>query len=111
MTKILLDQNLSFKIKKEIKDIFSEVTHVSDTRLSDTNDLNVWNYAKINDYSIITFDADFIDISTIHGFPPKIIWLRMGNSTTFKIIQIIRNNQLLITEFISNHENGCLELY
>ncbi len=111
MIKILLDQNLSFKIKKEIKDIFSEVKHVSDTRLSDTDDLNIWHYAKINDFSIITFDADFVDISTINGFPPKIIWLRMGNSTTFKIIQIIRNNQLLITEFISNNENGCLELY
>jgi predicted nuclease of predicted toxin-antitoxin system len=111
MIKILLDQNLSFKIKKEIKDVFSEVKHVSDTRLSDTEDLNIWQYAKINDYSIITFDSDFIDISTIYGFPPKIIWLRMGNSTTFKIGQIIRTNQLLISEFLSNHENGCLELY
>ena len=51
MIKILLDQNLSFKIKKEIKDVFSEVKHVSDTRLSDTEDLNIWQYAKINDYS------------------------------------------------------------
>ena len=111
MIKILLDQNLSFKIKKEIKDIFSEVKHVSDTKLSDTEDLTIWNYAKINDYSVITFDSDFIDISTLYGFPPKIIWLRTGNSTTFKIVQIIRNNQFLITEFLSNHENGCLELY
>jgi predicted nuclease of predicted toxin-antitoxin system len=111
MIKILLDQNLSFKIKKEIKDVFSEVKHVSDTTLSDTDDLNIWRYAKINDFSIIKFDSDFIDISTIYGFPPKIIWLRMGNSTTVKVVQIIRNNQFLITEFLSNHENGCLELY
>ena len=109
--KLLLDQNLSFKIKKELKDIFSEVKHVSDIKLSDSGDLNIWYYAKVNNYSIITFDADFIDISTINGFPPKIIWLRMGNSTTFKIVQIIRNNQFQITEFLSNHENGCLELY
>ena len=111
MIKILLDQNLSFKIKKEIKDIFSEVKHVSDIKLSNTDDLDIWQYAKINDYSIITFDADFIDISILKGFPPKIIWLRMGNSTTHKIVQIIRNNQLLITEFLSGYENGCLELY
>ena len=111
MIKILLDQNLSFKIKKEIKDVFSELKPISDLKLSDTDDLNIWQYAKINGYSIITFDADFIDISTIKGFPPEIIWLPMGNSTTYKIVQIISNNQFLITEFLSNHENGCLELY
>ena len=30
---------------------------------------------------IVTLDADFADLSLLRGQPPKVIWLRCGNST------------------------------
>lgn len=110
MTRLLLDQNLSFKISKGIKDIFPDTKQVSDLNLSGSNDLDIWNFARGNNYCILTFDSDFIDISVLNGFPPKIIWLRIGNSSTESIIQILRNNNSTIKEFLLSTENAYLEL-
>ncbi len=110
MTRLLLDQNLSFKICKGIKDIFLEIKHVSDLKLEGCSDIDIWNYSKSNNYCIVTFDSDFIDISVLNGFPPKIIWLRIGNSSTDGIIQILKSNHLIIKEFLLSTENAFLEI-
>lgn len=110
MTRLLLDQNLSFKICKGIKDIFSETKHVSDLKLDGCSDIDIWNYSKNNNYCIVTFDSDFIDISVLNGFPPKIIWLRIGNSSTDSIIQILKSNHLIIKDFLFSTENAYLEI-
>lgn len=110
MTRLLLDQNLSFKISKRINDLLPETKHVSDINLSNSNDLDIWYYAKNNNFCIVTFDSDFIDISVLNGFPPKIIWLRIGNSATESVIQTLRNNNLVINDFLLDTENAYLEI-
>lgn len=110
MTRLLLDQNLSFKITKGIRDLFPDSKHVSDFKFEGKNDLDIWSFAKSNNYCIVTFDSDFIDISVLNGFPPKIIWLRIGNSTTKKIIQTLISNHLVITDFLLSEENAYLEI-
>jgi len=73
--KLLFDQNISFKVSKKIQNIFPEAKHLSDLRLEGSRDIEIWQYAKANNYCIVTFDFDFIDLSTLNGFPPKIILL------------------------------------
>ncbi len=53
------------------------------------NDVEIWNFAKIENFVIVTFDSDFYDISLINGCPPKIIWIRKGNLTTNQIIALL----------------------
>jgi predicted nuclease of predicted toxin-antitoxin system len=84
--KLLSDQNISYRITKLLGSIYPECKHVSDFGLEDTDDNDIWQFAKLNSYVIVTFDSDFYEISLINGHPPKIIWLRTGNSTT-KIIK------------------------
>lgn len=110
MTNLLLDQNLSFKISKGIKDLFPGAKQVSDLGLSGSNDLDIWNFAKKNGCCILTFDSDFIDIYVLNGFPPKIIWLRIGNSTTENITRVLRSNEAIIKEFLVSEENAYLEI-
>ena len=110
MIKLLLDENNSFKIAKGIKEFFEEVNHLSDLRLINSSDIDIWQYAKNNHYSIITFDSDFIDLSLLYGFPPKVIWLRMGNSSSIEVISKLRASQLIINDFLINPENAFLEL-
>ncbi len=45
-------------------------------------DSDVWNWAKENGFAIVTKDDDFNFLSVLFGFPPKIVWLRLGNVST-----------------------------
>ena len=86
---------------------------VRDGNLENSSDTVIWNFAKEGEYCIVTFDSDFYDLSLVKGFPPKIIWLRTGNTSTKNIEKLLRENQLLIQEFIDNKdytEISCLEI-
>ncbi len=111
--KLLFDQNISYRIIKAIVDIFPESKQVSNLNLENSTDNQIWDYAKMNDYCIVTFDADFYDLSLVKGTPPKIIWLRTGNTSTKHLEKIIRQNEVLIKEFLEHsdyREISCLEI-
>lgn len=111
--KLLFDQNISFKIEKKIASFFSKSKQVRSLNLENASDSEIWEYAKNNKYTIVTFDADFSDIANIKGNPPKIIWLRLGNTTTKNIVEILKKHQALISDFIQNSEHkniACLEI-
>lgn len=111
--KLLFDQNISFRIVKLLANDFMDCKQVKMLGLEDKSDFSIWEYAKQNDYVIVTFDADFADISYVRGTPPKIIWLRVGNKTTKSIAEILIENKNLIMEFIQSKDLvdvACLEI-
>ena len=79
--------------------------------LNDRSDAEIWQYARQNDFTVVTFDADFFDISVLRGIPPKIIRLRTGNLSTAEIAERIILNYSVIVSFIDDPEQNCLELY
>ena len=109
--KLLFDQNISYRIVRLLPDIFAESRHVSSVGLNDSIDVKIWQFAKQNDFTVVTFDADFFDIATLKGFPPKIIWIRTGNITTEELAERIILNYSIIVSFIGNSEQNCLEIY
>ena len=111
--KLLFDQNISYRITQKLKDYFPGCSHVSESKLNDCEDLEVWKFARENDFVIVTFDADFYDISMINGYPPRIIWIRTGNLSTDEIVQIMIDNRISISAFIEGVEFegiACLEI-
>jgi predicted nuclease of predicted toxin-antitoxin system len=108
--KLLFDQNLSFKLVRKLSELFANSRHVSDLRMSSSSDYDIWEYCKNENYSIITNYSDFIDISNLHGFPPKIIWLRFGNLSTEDLSNKIKENFLSIKHFLENKDNAFLEV-
>ena len=111
--KLLLDQNISFRITNKIQDIFPGSKQVRDLGLENSKDSLIWNYAKENNYCIVTFDGDFYDLGLIKGSSPKVIWLRLGNTSTQNIEIVLRKNYDLIKTFLSDPnyiEIGCLEI-
>ena len=109
--KLLFDQNISFRIMHLLPDGFTNCRHVKSIGLNDCNDREIWQFAKQNGFTVVTFDADFFDIATYSGFPPKIIWLRTGNLTTAEIAERIILNSSVIASFIDNPEQSCLEIF
>ncbi|MCF8296481.1 MAG: DUF5615 family PIN-like protein [Saprospiraceae bacterium] len=111
--KLLFDQNISFRLLSKINDIFPESYQVRELGLENSTDLQIWSYAKRNKMSIVTFDADFYDLSILKGYPPKIIWLRVGNKTTNNLEIVLRRNYNHIQIFLNTEESselGCFEI-
>lgn len=107
---LLFDQNISFRITKKISEYFPETLQIRTIGLENSSDMVIWEYAKTNNYCIVTFDSDFIDITNLKGFPPKIIWLRIGNTTTDNIAQTLIENKIRIVEFIADPTLAFLEI-
>lgn len=107
--KLLFDQNISFRLLKRIIDLFPDSKQVRELGLENSTDTEIFNFAKRNDFAIVTFDSDFCDLNTIRGFPLKIIWIRTGNTTTINLENLLRKKSDLIKLFLSENF-GCLEI-
>lgn len=111
--KLLFDQNISHRIISKIKTVYQNAYSVKELQLDDSADKQIWDFAKANNFSIVTFDSDFYDLSTLYGHPPKIVWLRVGNISTTDLSLFLENKYSLISDFIDNslsEELSCLEL-
>ena len=109
--KLLFDQNLSRKLVNRLADIFPESSHVQFHDLAEKADTEIWEFAKLNDFCIVTQDADFPERSRLYGSPPKVIWLRCGNTPTNQVEALIRSGATAIQELLRNSDLHCLELY
>jgi predicted nuclease of predicted toxin-antitoxin system len=107
--KLLFDQNISFRLIKRINDLFPDSKQVRELGLENSTDTEIFNFAKRNDFALVTFDSDFCDLNIIRGFPPKIIWIRTGNTTTKNLENLLRKKNDLIKLFLSE-DYGCLEI-
>lgn len=109
--KLLFDQNLSRKLATRLADIFPDSSHVQFHELQEKTDTEIWEFARKNDFCIVTQDADFAERSRLYGSPPKVVWLRCGNTPTNQIEVLIRSGAQAIQELLNNPNLHCLELY
>lgn len=108
--KLLFDHNLSPRLVQRLADRYPNASQVFLIGLDRASDLDVWLYAYANDYIIVTKDSDFSDLSVLRSFPPKVIWLRMGNCTTGEVERTLRTWYAAITTFANDPSVGVLEL-
>ena len=78
--------------------------------LDRADDAEVWEYALQNDYLVVTKDADFSELSTLQGFPPKVIWLQIGNCTTGQVESLLRLHYEAIKQMMESDSIGILSL-
>ena len=69
----------------------------------------IWKYAKDNGYIIVTKDEDFMNLLEIKGFPPKVVLLRIGNSSSKAIMELLEKVKPMI-EDLEKNEFGLLEI-
>ena len=112
--KLLFDQNISFRVVRRLTDVFPMARHVSDFGLQFATDHEIREFAKKEEFHLVTFDADFYDMATLFGHPPKIIWLRTGNTSTDSLVEILRNHSISMRRFLEEDDTRdlvCLEIY
>jgi predicted nuclease of predicted toxin-antitoxin system len=108
--KLLFDENLSRRLVTRLADLFPETSHVVLEGLPHNPDIVIWEYAKARGVSIVTADADFYELSTSFGPPPKAIWLRGCDYPTGVAEGLIRKQAIRVAEFLRNEEQGVLVL-
>ncbi len=108
--KLLFDQNLSFKLCQQLADLHPGSSQVRLLGLASADDLSLWQYAAAHDFALVSLDADFADLATVLGPPPKVIWLRCGNQPTAIVEKLIRDRADAIAAF-ERDATACLEIY
>lgn len=110
---LLLDQNISFRIVRKIRDKFPNAVQVREAGLEGCSDTEIWDFCKKNKYAIVTFDSDFFDFTVLRGHPPKVIWIRTGNRSTEALSELLISKHNLIEKFLNNEDwedIGCIEI-
>jgi predicted nuclease of predicted toxin-antitoxin system len=107
---LLLDENISHRIITSLAPSFPGIKHIKDITITGAADDDIWKAAMDNNLTIVTFDADYENILTLRGFPPKVIWFRFGNSINKVIIDTLLFHEIVIKDFIKNKLLGILEI-
>lgn len=106
--RLLFDHNLSPRLVPLLADVFPDAGHVRLLGLDRAADEEVWSYARLQDYAIVTKDSDFSDLSVLRGWPPKVVWMRIGNCTTTEIESLLRRHAATIGDFLHAGSDGTI---
>ena len=108
--KLLFDENLSHRLVSLLADLFPDSVHVRDIGLKAADDVRVWDYAKTNDLIIVSKDSDMHDRSFLFGYPPKVIWIRLGNCSTSDVEKLLRQEYETVETFYKDDYASFLTL-
>jgi len=111
--KLLLDQNISHRIVRKVREHFSEVESVKQNFLVNKLDEEIWQFARRGGFAVVTFDEDFYNLNVLYGPPPLLIWLRTGNLSNDEVVRLLIYHKNTITAFLSGEltaPKGCLEI-
>lgn len=97
--KLLFDQNLSWRLPQRLADLYPDSQHVREAGMKESQDVDIWEYAKATGFVIVTKDMDFQQRSLLFGHPPKVVRLRVGNCTVQTIEDLLRRYSVVIHIF------------
>ena len=108
--RLLFDNNLSHKLPSLLQEYYPGCAHIRDFGFSRSRDQFIWEYARKNQFVIVSKDVDFQQRALLYGFSPKIIWLRVGNQATKAIKNLLVSHASEVHLFLQNQEEALLIL-
>ena len=106
--KLLYDENLSRRLLRHLADLYPDSEHVVPAGLEGEDDRSIWAYAGSRGLVIVTKDWDFVQLSSLLGHPPKVVWLRLGNCSTRNVAEVLRRRHLELLNFESDGSTALL---
>lgn len=89
--KLWLDAQLSPAMASWISERFAiEAVSVRDVGLRDALDVAIFEAAKRAGVTLVTKDSDFSHLIERLGPPPRIIWLRCGNTSNERLREVFQ---------------------
>ena len=102
--KLLFDENLSPRLIGVLESEYPNSRHVEALGLRGAADFTVWDAARDGGFVIVSKDNDFRQLSFLHGHPPKVVWLSIGNSPTEVIAALLQRHQSELQAFLEDPE-------
>lgn len=109
--KLLLDENLSYRIVPSLQNNYPGTTQVRLLGLERANDREIWEFAKTNEYVIVTKDDDFQSLLAMYGHPPRVIQLLTGNNSNESVVSALLNHRTSIVLAFEDPSIGFVEIY
>ncbi len=78
--------------------------------LDTATDREIWDYAGEHDYVIASKDSDFRQLAFLHGPPPKVVWLRVGNASTAMVLRTLLDHTGAVEAFALSEDEALLVL-
>lgn len=108
--RLLLDENLSRRLVPFLQNEYPGSTQVVLVGLESETDQTLWEYAKLNDYVIVTRDADFEELSLVWGQPPKVIWLKTKNQSKAATLAVLLESRAQVEHALFVEHRACVEI-
>ena len=108
--KLLVDHNLSDKLSLRLQDQFPGSLHISEVLPRREKDTDIWSYAREYGFVIITKDSDYRRLNRERGHPPKVIWIRTGNTPNAVVESLLHDHYDEILAFEQDPDRGIIEL-
>ncbi|MBK6975547.1 MAG: DUF5615 family PIN-like protein [Sterolibacteriaceae bacterium] len=108
--KLLLDENLSFRVVGELVAHFPDSSHVDMLGMRGHDDLDIWRHAADAGYALVSKDDDFRQLSLLRGAPPKVILCAIGNAGNSEVVALLFDNRDLIQRFMDDEQESLLIL-
>jgi predicted nuclease of predicted toxin-antitoxin system len=102
--RILLDQNLSPKLIRNLADILPGLESVYDHGLTGSSDPSIFEWARRSEFSaLISADRDFIHLAERFGPPPKVIRIERCDFPSRAIELLLRREAVRIHSFLESN--------
>jgi predicted nuclease of predicted toxin-antitoxin system len=108
--KLLFDAQLSPRLVSALADTFPGSANVAALGLERADDHLVFEHAARTGMTIVSKDADFVEIVLAKGPPPKLLWLRTANQATATLIMSLRLQAPAIHAFVEQPDMAVMML-
>lgn len=90
--------------------MFPESEHTTAVALDVATDAEIWDFARTRGFVIVSKDSDFRQLAFLHGPPPKVVWLKVGNASTSTIRRLLLDHVDAIVRFALDADEALLVL-
>jgi predicted nuclease of predicted toxin-antitoxin system len=105
-----LDENLAPRLASALAGVYPGSAHLRHFGLEGAPDTVVWEHAAADGFVLVTKDEDFHRLSVFRGFPPKVVWIRLGNCSTADVIHLLETYLDAVAAFVAHEDAAFLAL-
>jgi len=105
MYKYLVDAQLPPALARYLSSLGEDAIHVLDVDMMESSDSDIWNLALSKHLVIISKDEDFQIRASVSSKAPKLIWVRIGNTSKQALLQFFEKKWKQIQIELDNGES------